>query len=99
MLKYGAIDDPTERKFQITTETDQNYIHLTMINLTYKESPLIAESTLQGLEMVQEFSKALGRFRKSEKSLENSDYNEFKITLSIKKKGASDEKTHSLGRR
>jgi hypothetical protein len=86
MFRYGSIKDKVKRIFKIYTVSDKEYFHINFINFVHKSSFVVKEGTLQGLAMVQEFSKVLGNFKKDEKPFENSNFNKFSIELSIRKK-------------
>ncbi len=86
MFRYGSIKDKVKRIFKIYAISDKEYFHINFINFVNKSSYIVKESTLQGLEMVQEFSKVLGEFQKTEKPIKNSNFSEFSIKLSIRRK-------------
>ena len=85
MLRYGTIENREARKFVMRSETDDDYIILTLANVCQKSRLNLKESTHKGLTMIQEFSKVLGKFEKAEKDIGDSDFLEFTTTLFIRK--------------
>ncbi|GEM_PF-5923299 len=85
MLRHGTIEDQSVRKFTMKSETDGDYVILTLANVCQKSRLKLKESTLKGLSMIQEFSKAVGKFEQSKKYIEISEFFEFEAKLFIKK--------------
>jgi len=83
MLRYGTIQDKDARKFTMKSEINGNDLVLTLANTCQKSRLNLKESTLKGLAMIQEFSKVLGRFEKTEREIE-SDLLEFTTKLFIR---------------
>ncbi len=85
MIRYGTIEDREARKFTMKSETEGDYIVLSLANVCQKSRLNLKESTLKGLAMIQEFSKVLGKFEKAEKNIGDSDFLEFTTRLFIMK--------------
>ncbi|MDM8521961.1 tetratricopeptide repeat protein [Desulfococcaceae bacterium HSG8] len=85
MIRYGTIEDRTARRFIVKSETEGDYIVLTLANACRKSRLNLKESTLKGLAMIQEFSKVVGKFEQSEKDMEDSELLEFAARLFIKR--------------
>ena len=84
MLKYGTIDKLNERYFKIYCRSDEEYTHIIFENLSYKKSLSAGDSTLQGLEMVKQFTKVFGKVNLEQTQMDN-NFNKFKITISIRR--------------
>ncbi len=84
MLKYGTIDKLNERYFKIYYKSNNEYTHIIFENLSYKKSFSAGDSTLQGLEMVKQFAKVLGKVNLEQTQM-NNNFNKFKITISIRR--------------
>jgi len=85
MLRYGTVEDQSVRKFAISTESSPEGCRIIMSNICKKSRFSLKESTLQGLAMIQEFSKALGDFEKRENDIPDKDFMEFTTVLFIKR--------------
>ncbi|MEE4358725.1 MAG: tetratricopeptide repeat protein [Desulfococcaceae bacterium] len=83
MLRYGTVEDESVRKFAIRTESSLDGCRIIMSNICKKSRLTLKESTLQGLAMIQEFSKALGDFEKWENDIPDTDFTEFTTVLFI----------------
>ncbi|MDM8548715.1 tetratricopeptide repeat protein [Desulfobacterales bacterium HSG2] len=85
MLRYGTIEDESARKFVMECTDEDDCFVLTMTNVCEKSDLNLKQSTLQGLAMIQEFSKVVGKFEKIEEDIGDSDFFEFTTKLFIKK--------------
>ncbi|MCK4357760.1 MAG: N-6 DNA methylase [Candidatus Cloacimonetes bacterium] len=85
MFRYGTVKNFDMRIFKIFYSSDDDFHKITFSNLIHKDSMINEESTLQGLEMVKEFLKVLGKFEKSEEIINKSDFKEFIIQIYFKK--------------
>ena len=85
MIRYGTIGDREARRFTMKSETEGEYVVLTLANVCQKSRLNFKESTLKGLAMIQEFSKVVGKFEQAEKDTEDSELLEFATKLFIKR--------------